>query len=180
MGAELQITDRRILDPLGVFPVLMMASLMLTVPTGVASEKSFVVQGVSVRLEDVSGQVAVFYQSMRFNRASNVWNVEVILTNRSSNDVAAPLVLQVEGATGTSGPIQPDGWDDSVPPKPHYELSNLAPGWRLAASAATGARTLTLGYTAGATPRLTTRVYARLPVPARQTGGAKGRREVEV
>lgn len=143
--------------------VVLLLGWLLTIPVTVAAEKLFVVQGVSVRLEDVSDQVAVLYQSMRFNRASNVWNVEVILTNRSSNDVGAPLVLQVEGATGTSGPIQPDGWDDSVPPRPHYDLSDRAPGWTLAASAATAARTLTLGYTAGATPRLTTRVYARLP-----------------
>src|SRR5439155_18317769 len=49
-----------------------------------SAEKSFVISGVTISLEEVSSDVGVTYRSMRFNRAAQIWNLEVILTNKST------------------------------------------------------------------------------------------------
>ena len=61
-----------------------------------AAEKSFILGGVPVTLQDITSDVEVRYQSMRLNRALNVWNVEATLTNKSSRPLRGPFVLQIE------------------------------------------------------------------------------------
>jgi len=117
-----------------------------------AATKAFVIDGVPQQLEDVSNQVSVLYRSFRLNRTLQTWNVEAVLVNRSDASVGGPLLLLVEQARGTSGPTEPDGWDDEIPPRPYYDLSGQAPGRRLAPDSATQPRTLALGYTVGANP----------------------------
>jgi hypothetical protein len=52
--------------------------------TSHCQERTFLLQGVSVQLEDATERVAVFFRSMRLNRALDAWNVEVTLSNRST------------------------------------------------------------------------------------------------
>jgi len=86
-----------------------------------AQQKTFVLRGASLSLEDATTDVGVFFSSMRFNRASNVCNFEVGLTNHSARGLSGPVVLLVDSFTRTTGPLQPDGLDQSS--KAFYDLS---------------------------------------------------------
>jgi hypothetical protein len=127
----------------------------------VAQDKSFVLGGTVVNLEDVSEHVGVVYRSMRFNRSLNEWNFEAFLTNGSARVVSGPIVLFVESASGAPGSMAPDGWDEELPPRPCYDLTGHAPGGRLNPGSVTRARTLALKYTA-TQPHLNARVYGRI------------------
>jgi hypothetical protein len=85
--------------------------------------QSFTVSGVTLSLDDVSPELEVRYQSMRLNRAQNVWNVEVVLTNKGSRVLRGPFALQVESFSGTSGPQDTDGNDGGNPARPFFDLS---------------------------------------------------------
>lgn len=124
-----------------------------------AAEKAFTVSGANLTLEDVSSEVEVRYRSMRLNRAQNVWNVEALLTNRSSRVIQGPFVLFVENFTGTTGPQQADGSDDSTPARAFFDLSANAGDGALSPGEITLPRTLTLGVGTGA-PSLVTRAFA--------------------
>lgn len=128
-----------------------------------AQEKTLTVSGVPIVLQDVTPQADVFYSGMRFNRASNVWNVEVTVRNKTVLPIATPLVLYVESWSGTAGLMNPDGLDAT---KPYFDLANFVSANTLAAGQSTAARTLTLRSGSG-TPALTTRVYSQvLPAAA--------------
>src|SRR5687768_8577501 len=73
------------------------------------TEKIFPYQGESVVTRELTDETQVFFQAMRLNRALNVWNVEVTISNKSSEVLSAPLFLSVESFTNTPGPINPDG-----------------------------------------------------------------------
>ena len=124
-----------------------------------AAEKTFVLQGGTVTLEEVTDDVSVFYQAMRLNRGSNVWNVDLSVTNRSGNALPGPLILLVESFSGTSGPLQPDGLDGPAPGKAFYNLTTLLANSRLGPGEKTRSRTLSLGVSAGS-PALVVRVFA--------------------
>ncbi|MDH7501174.1 MAG: hypothetical protein QHJ82_00470 [Verrucomicrobiota bacterium] len=124
--------------------------------------RTFLLQGVSVELEDATERVEVFYRSMRLNRALDAWNVEVTLSNRSSQALSGPLVLPVNEFSGTTGPQQADGTTDDG--KSFYDLSGLMPAVGLGPGQLTTPRTLTLGRSAKGSPTLHTKVYtARRP-----------------
>lgn len=126
-----------------------------------AADRAFTLSGVSLTLEDVSSEVEVRYRSMRLNRAVNVWNVEVTLTNKGTRTFRGPFVLLIDSFAGTTGPQQTEGVDDSTPSKPLYDLSNWVPGGTLASGTNSLPRTLSFGVTNGS-PRLTTKVYAKV------------------
>ena len=133
-----------------------------------AVEKLFEIGGTTVLLQDVSADVDVYYRSMRWNRALNIWNMEATLTNHSSRGLPGPWVLLVESYQNTTGPQGADGFDDSSPPKPFYDFTTLVPGGTLAAGQSSGARMLALGVATGTgSPKLITKVYA-----GRELGGA--------
>src|SRR5207245_87286 len=105
---------------------------------------------------------------MRYNRAANVWNFEVALTNRSARAFNGPFVLAIESFSGTTGPLQPDGFDNSAPPNPFYDLSGTVSNGVFSPGDRTAPRTLSLGFTNG-TPAVVSKVYmktalARVPL----------------
>lgn len=126
-----------------------------------AADRTFTLGGTNAVLQDASSEVDVYYSAMRFNRAQNAWNVDVTLSNKSALVLHGPVLLLVDSyGGGTTGPRQPDGWDDSVPALGWYDFSGaltfsvFSPGDR------SSARTLTLGYTNG-TPRMTARAFVQ-------------------
>lgn len=127
-------------------------------------ELAFPLNGTDITLAEATPDVAVFFRSMRLNRALNVWNVEVSVTNTSQRVLAGPLVLLVDGFTGTTGPELVEG--TIAGGKGFYDVSALAPGGSLAPGQGTSPRTLTLGRSVGS-PTLATKFYgARPPVVA--------------
>ncbi|MCW5557119.1 MAG: Ig-like domain-containing protein, partial [Verrucomicrobiae bacterium] len=140
-------------------------SLSATTHAADAGEKVFRLNDVELRLAEVTPDTAVYFRSMRLNRALNVWNVEVTISNRSDRLLNGPLVLLVDSHTGTPGAVGADGLDDSQPPKAYYDLSAQAADGGLAPGESTGLRTLSLGRSGNAPPALATRVFAaRIPV----------------
>lgn len=142
---------------------LLGAVSLLALVESPAVEKEFLLSGTRWRLPEVTGEVAVQFQAMRTNRASGGWNVSVHLVNRGTNDLHTPLVLSLDAYTGTTGPVDADGYDEDFPPKPFYNLSALQPDGVLLPGNSTLSRTLALGP--GALPSLTTRVFAWIPPP---------------
>lgn len=128
-----------------------------------AQDRNFSLQGTALRLQDLSSEAEVFFQSMRFNRASNVWNVEVTVRNKGTRELNGPIVLSIESASGTPGPIAPDGIGDGSPGKPFYDLTALGQNGLLAPGQTSRPRTLTLGFN-GSAPVLTTKVFGSRPV----------------
>ena len=97
---------------------------LLWLPAAVHSqEKSFDLAGVPFLLQDSTDQVDVYYKSVRFDYADEVWKVDVVVSNRSPESLPGPLVLLVDDFTGTTGPLEPDGVDDSSPAKAYYDLT---------------------------------------------------------
>lgn len=125
------------------------------------AEQAFVLNDVSVTLVEVTPDAAVYFTSMRLNRALNVWNVEVTISNRSSATLSGPLVLLVDAFSGTSGPQGTDGAADGG--KGFYDVSARISSRGLASGQKTSPRTLTLGRSGNASPALTTRVFAGKP-----------------
>src|SRR2546426_78279 len=130
-----------------------------------AAQKLFNLNGVTVSLEDVTSDLGVYYQSMRFNRATRIWNVEVILTNQSARVFNGPFILLVESYSGTTGPLQPDGLDNSAPAKPFYDLSGTVTNALFFPGDRSFPRTISLGFTNGA-PSLVTKVYMKAALAA--------------
>lgn len=144
--------------------LLPLLATLLVAFAAAAQQKTFILRGASLTLQEATADVDVFFSAMRFNRVSNVWNFEVTLTNHSPRQVSGPIVLLVDSFTGTSGPILPDGVDENA--KAFYDLSAMVPSANLAPAGRSLPRTLTLGFT-GTAPKLVTRVFARPPtVPA--------------
>jgi RHS repeat-associated protein len=124
-------------------------------------QKTFVLEGANLTLQDATADVDVFFSSMRFNRALNVWNFEVSLTNHSTRQWSGPVVLSVDSFTGTTGPVLPDGVDGTG--KAFYDLSPTVADGNLVTGIRSSARTLTIGFN-GSAPKLVTRVFVR-PAP---------------
>src|SRR5215217_8023165 len=89
--------------------------------TANAAEKTLIFSGVPVTVQDVTADVEVNYSSMRLNRALNVWNVEVSVRNKSAEAIRGPIALYIDGFTGTTGVLQPDGLDGA---NAFYDLNN--------------------------------------------------------
>src|SRR4051812_8287632 len=85
--------------------------LSFLAPRAFAAEKTLNISGMPVTLQDLSADVTINYYSMRLNRALNVWNVEVAISNKSSVAISGPVALYIESFSGTTGPLQSDGTD---------------------------------------------------------------------
>ncbi len=133
-----------------------------------AAEAQFTLGGATLTLEDVTGEVEARFHSVRLNRAQNLWNLEVLLTNRSSRVVEGPFVLVLDAQGGSSQPISPDGLDSSAPARPFFDLSAQVGSGKLAAGAASDGRTLAFTRGSGL-PLVATRVFA-----APKSSGAAG------
>jgi hypothetical protein len=120
-------------------------------------ERSFTLNEVSVRLVDVSPEADVYFRSMRLNRALNVWNVEVTVSNKVARPIPGPLVLLVQSFTNTTGPEEPDGDSEGAP---FFELTAYTLRGSLAPGEVTAPRTLTLGRSGSGSPAIETRVFA--------------------
>jgi hypothetical protein len=116
---------------------------------------------LKITLTDVSNEADVFFQSMRLNRARNVWNVDVSLLNKSGQPLEGPLVLLVDSFTGTTGAQSPDGRSDDQPAKAFFDFTGTLTNGKLLPSEQSTKRTLTLGVQAGGSPKLTVKVFAR-------------------
>src|SRR5947209_4408239 len=92
---------------------LMLLLLLPMAGTIQAQQKTFSLRGATLVLDDATADVDVFFSSMRFNRAANVWNFEVTLTNHSARQLSGPILLSIDSFAGTSGPLLPDGVDNS-------------------------------------------------------------------
>src|SRR5688500_14241088 len=125
-----------------------------------AAEKAFTLSGVPMLLEEVTSDVEVRYQSMRLNRALNVWNAEVTISPKAGRSLRGPFLLSVDAFSGTSGPRFTAGKDDRAPAKPFYARSNCVPQNHLGADTASQPPTLPLEFVGGAAPPLTLRVYS--------------------
>jgi RHS repeat-associated protein len=146
-------------------PLLFLLALLRPVDVQ-AQEKVFRLQGVDQALVNVSPETDVYFRSVRLNRALNVWNVEVTVSNKTSRTLSGPVVLLIESFQGTGGPVSPDGLDDSQPGKAFYELSVGSNPGALLPGRTTTVRTLTLSRlgTASISPSLNPQVYAA-PTP---------------
>src|SRR5947208_8186610 len=105
-------------------PVLLFCLAVLPVNrlSAQTEQRLYPFNGVSLALEDVGPDAQVYFQSMRFNRALNLWNVEAYVTNKGAQILQAPLILSIESYTGTTGPLAADGSAGS-PPRAYYDLS---------------------------------------------------------
>lgn len=135
------------------------------------AERTFSLGGANIILEDVSGDLEAHFRSLRFNRAQNVWNAEVILTNRSSRVVQGPFLLSLDSISGSAGPKRPDGFDNGQPARPFFDFSGNIPTGRLAPGENSSEKTISLLPGAGA-PQLKTKVFAA--VNASTSGFALG------
>src|SRR5437879_12809208 len=171
-GGRLRRFQPGALRRLGVLLLLLLCCQPLP-----AAEKNFTVSGVTLSLEEVSSAVGVTYQSMRFNRAAHIWNVEVVLTNQSTRAFNGPFVLSVESYSGTTGPLQADGLDGSAPPKAFYELSGVVTNGVFSPGDRSASRTLSFGFTNGP-PRLVTKVYMKPALPGGPLGLTRSLNEV--
>jgi pimeloyl-ACP methyl ester carboxylesterase len=135
--------------------VLALAGLL---PCSEAGQKTFSLGGARLTLDEATAETGVFFTAMRFNRAANLWNVDVSLTNRSPRLLQGPFVVLVESFAGTSGALQPDGIDEEG--KAFFDLSSTIASGQLTPGERSQARTLSLGLGTGA-PQLVTRVFVR-------------------
>ena len=132
--------------------------VILLVDTARSAEHEFRFGDSTLILSEATGQVDVYFQAMRFNRAAGVWNVEATVSNKSPVVLQGPLILLVDQFAGTTGPVVPDGLDTNSPPKGYYDLSGVVSGGGLMPGQRTSPRTLSLGFTNGA-PVLQTRFF---------------------
>jgi RHS repeat-associated protein len=121
-------------------------------------ERTFELNDVPVTLAEVTAGVDVYFSSMLLNRALNVWNVEVSVSNQWDRVISGPVVLLVAGFSGTSGPQNADGTIESG--HGFYDLTGSLSGGNLLPGAVSQRRVLTLGRSGGGQPFLMTQVYA--------------------
>jgi hypothetical protein len=125
------------------------------------TEAEFTLNNVPVTLAEVTPEADVYFRSLRLNRALNVWNVEVSVSNKVGRVLSGPVVLLIDGFGGTTGVQTPDG--TTTDGKGFLDLSALAGDGALSPGEVTAPRTLTLGRSGTSSPSLTTKVYAARP-----------------
>src|SRR5262249_40925220 len=124
---------------------------------------TFSISGASVILDDFSAELDVYFRSMRFNRAQQLWNAEVVISNRTSEAISGPFVLQITSTAGTTaGAASADGVQDG---KPFFDFSALVPSGTLAGGEASQPRTISLTLAPRAPLNPATVRFARKPHP---------------
>src|SRR3954471_12838395 len=84
--------------------------LMLS-PAGQGAEvREFVLSGTDRALSEAPASVQVIFRAVRFNELSEQWNVDVVVTNKGPETFSGLIVLAIDGVTGTTGPVRPDGF----------------------------------------------------------------------
>ncbi len=151
----------------GLWAWLTIGVLLVSGLAGPARAYEFTLGGVNLDLQEVSTNVGVYFTSMRLNRAANEWDFEVSVSNQTAQSLSGPLVLLVDSFSGISGPLRPDGVSTN---QVYFDLSGQLTNGVLAAAARSAPRTLGLGYIAGATPHLVTRVFAGLTAQVQALG----------
>ena len=134
---------------------MFVAGLMLAF-NAAAAEKTLVIGGVPVTLQELTGEVEVYFSGMRFNRAQSVWNFEVTVKNAGIRDLNGPFALYVESFSGTTGPLNPDGTDGA---KAFYDLALAVGDGLLLPGESSTPRTLAVGFVANGQPNLQCKVY---------------------
>jgi hypothetical protein len=122
-----------------------------------AQAHQFTIGDVSFDLQEVTTNVDVDFRAVRFNRASNEWDVDLAVSNKSTVTISAPLVYLVDSFAGTSGPLSPDGVSTN---QPYFDLSGQIPSGVLAPGALSSTRTLRLGFSTNQTPRIVSRLFS--------------------
>jgi RHS repeat-associated protein len=136
---------------------LLLAGVVSAAVLAQARAYQFKLGDVTVDLQEVTTNVDVHFRAMRFNRAANEWDVDVTVSNKSALTISVPLVYLVDGVTGTSGPLRPDGVSTN---QAYYDLSGQIPNGVLAPGTVSAARTLGLGFTTNQAPTLVARLFA--------------------
>src|SRR5674476_112952 len=144
------------------------AALAVVLIDTVAHARAFVIDGLTIDLQEVTTNVDVYFTVMRFNRAASEWDVNVAVSNKVGQTLSGPLVLLVDSFTGTTGPLRTDGVSSN---QFFFDLSGELTQGGLAAGQESTPRTIALGFTAGAAPRLVTRAFA---APANTNSEALG------
>jgi len=131
--------------------------------TRAAEVREFIMGNTVTALSAAPPEVQVLYSAMRFNETTEEWNVDVIVTNGSPQTFTGQIVFSVEGFTGTTGPLRPDGFSLTAPGNPFYRLALVNPEQHpFAPGGVTPRRTIGLGYIEGApAPHLTSKVFVR-------------------
>src|SRR4051812_22665170 len=86
----------------GILTIALLIGLLVWPTPSFAAEQTFGLDGVSLSLQE-RADVGVLFSSMRFNRAAQVWNVEVAVTNSASTPIKTPVVVSIQSFSGTTG-----------------------------------------------------------------------------
>ena len=127
-----------------------------------AEVREFVLSGTDRALSESPASVQVIFRAVRFNELSEQWNVDVLVTNKGPETFSGLIVLAIDGVTGTTGPIRPDGFSLGSPSSPFFQLQLPAAyvDGQFAPGRATQPRTIALEFVDGAgPPKLTTKVF---------------------
>lgn len=129
---------------------------LFAISRGEGAERTFQLSGVPMVLQEVSGTTEIYYSAMRFNRVSNVWNVEMSVKNSGTVALQSPLVLQVTEITGSPGLVGGEGTGEGT--LPYFDLSGKITE-RLMPGGSSAPMTLTL-LRGDSTPALKASVYS--------------------
>lgn len=136
--------------------------------------RPFTFNGVTLDLQEVTTNVDVYFTSMRLNRGVNQWNVDITLSNKVAQAISGPVVLLVDSFSGTSGPLGADGTSSNAF---YFDFSSQLPQGILLSGGKSALRTIALGYTAGGSPKIVTRVFAAPPLGSRAIGFSRSLNE---
>lgn len=118
----------------------------------------FQVAGETVTLESRSAtEVQVFWRGMRLNRATGLWNVDLVVRNVGAQSWTGPLVVRLEAFTETAGPGNATGTDSGG--RPYIDLTARLTDNQLAAGAETRSVVVTFAGSTR-TPTLTGAAYS--------------------
>jgi hypothetical protein len=142
--------------------LLTLLALAAKRPSVIAQSRVFSISGTNAVMEDVSSEVQVLFRALRFNDVSEQWNVDLSVTNSGNRRFGPTIVVSIESALNTTGPLQTDGLA-GAPPKPfilvgqpYFKGDNFLPG------TASSPRTISMDYVDGVgAPKLETKVFAQ-------------------
>ncbi len=110
-----------------------------------------------VQAEEITAEAPVLFRAMRFNEATEQWNVELVVTNQGGRRFAQTLFVTIDGFSNTTGPSLIDGVSTNPPATPFIRLDAIGV---LSPGETTLPRAVVLGFIEGAgAPRLQTRVF---------------------